>query len=195
MARLWINHPGELKPWGERRPSLLAGNHVLPRVAQEGPVALLIFDLDRPWSDIRFTQVFAAPDAVGAPVRQGDWLVFADMVALWCAAPLAPVTQGLYRGALWRADGARMGWVVAMREPREDARDFARRLARAKIGFDADRLSLEADGLGPAALTLAFDGPFTVDGRARDFAPLTPEPQTGWDGAALAPWHATAAPS
>jgi hypothetical protein len=194
LARLWINHPGELKPWGERRPSLLAGNHVLPRVAQEGPVALLIFDLDRPWSDLRFTQAFAAPDAVGAPVRQGDWLVFADMVALWCSSAPTPVTEGLYRGALWRAQGARMGWVVAMRQPREGAQDFARRLRGARIRFDADRLSLEARGLGPA-LTLAFDGAFTVDGTARAFAPLTPEPQTGWDGAPLAPWHATAAPS
>ena len=95
MARLWINHPGELKPWGERRPSLLAGNHVLPRVAQAGPVALLVYDLDRPWTDTRFTQAFADPDAVGTPVRHGDWLVFAETVALWCSAPIAPVTGGL----------------------------------------------------------------------------------------------------
>jgi hypothetical protein len=87
-----------------------------------------------------------------------------------------------------------MGWVVAMRQPREGAQDFARRLRGARIRFDADRLSLEARGLGPA-LTLAFDGAFTVDGTPHAFAPLTPEPQTGWDGAALAPWHATAAPS
>ena len=132
MARLWINHPGELKPWGERRPSLLAGNHVLPRVAQEGPVALLIYDLDRLWTDIPFTQAFADPDAVGAPTRTGEWLTFAGTVGLWCSAPLAPVTSGLYSGALWRAEGKRTAWAVAMRLPDETPAAFAARLSAAR---------------------------------------------------------------
>ena len=52
MARLWINHPGDRMPWGERRPSLLAGNHVSPAVAHSGPIAMLLYDLDRQWTDI-----------------------------------------------------------------------------------------------------------------------------------------------
>jgi hypothetical protein len=189
MARLWINHPGELKPWGERRPSLLAGNHVLPRVAQDGPVALLIYDLDRPWSDIAFTQAFADPAATGTPARAGDWLTFADTVALWCSAPLAPVTSGLYRGALWRADGQRTAWAVAMRLPDETPAAFAARLSRARMAFDPAALALRAEGLTPSRLDLAFDGPLRVDGTPRPFAPLTAEPQIGWDFAPLAPWQ------
>jgi hypothetical protein len=193
MARLWINHPGELKPWGERRPSLLAGNHVLPRVAQDDAVALLVYDLDRPWSDIRFTQAFADPAAFGPPVRAGDWLILADTVALWCSAPLAPVTASLYRGALWRAEGMRMGWAVAMRRPAETAADFAVRLTAARLAFDPAALTLAADGLAPSRLVLPFGGSLHVDGSPRAFAPLTSVPQIGWDGAPLGPWDSPSA--
>jgi hypothetical protein len=193
MARLWINHPGELKPWGERRPSLLAGNHVLPRVAQEGPVALLVWDLDRPWSDLRFTQAFADPAAFGPPRREGAWLVFSDTVALWCSAPLAPVTAGLYRGALWRAEGARTGWAVAMRWPGETPSAFAARLAAARLAFDAGALTLVADGLAPSRLELTFTGPLRVGGRLRPFAPLASNPHVGWDDEPLRPWDVRSA--
>jgi len=189
MARLWINHPGELKPWGERRPSLLAGNHVLPRVAQHGPVALLVYDLDRPWTDIPFTQLFASPEAVGPPDRAGGWLVFAGTVGLWCSAPLIPVGTGLYRGALWRAEGRRIGWTIAMRLPAEGPDAFAARLAASAPAFDAPALTLR---LG--ALALPFDGPLRIDGAPCPFGPLTSEPHLAWDGGDLAPWRDRLAP-
>ena len=194
MARLWINHPGERKPWGERRPSLLAGNHVLPRVAQDGPVALLIYDLDRPWADIPFTQVFADPAALGPPERAGDWLVFGGTVASWCSAALSPVASGLYRDALWRAEGTRTGWAVALRLPDEDDAAFRDRLIAARIAFDADTLTLRAEGLGPAPLALSFDGPLRVAGAPRPFAPLDAEPHLGWDGTDLRHWESHLAP-
>ncbi len=188
MARLWINHPGELKPWGERRPSLLAGNHVLPRVAQDGPVALLIYDLDRAWSSIPFTQAFADPDATGAPVRAGNWLIFAATVALWCSAPLDPVASGLYRGAIWRAEGKRTAWAVVMRPPDETPGTFASRLARARVEFDPAALTLRTEGLATTRLDLGFDGGLAVDEAARPFEPLTAEPHIGWNGMRLLPW-------
>jgi hypothetical protein len=194
MARLWINHPGELKPWGERRPSLLAGNHVLPRVAQAGPVALLIYDLDRPWADIPLTQAFADPAALGPPERAGDWLVFAGTVGLWCSAPLTPVASGLYRGALWRAKGMRTGWAVVLRRPSEATSAFSDRLAASRIAFDAATLTLRAEGLGPDPFALSFDGPLQVGGTPRPFAPLTAEPHLGWDGVPPAPWQDNLAP-
>jgi hypothetical protein len=194
MARLWINHPGELKPWGDRRPSLLAGNHVMPRVAQEGPVALLIWDLDRPWTQIPLTQAFAAPGAFGRPEGAGGWLLFAGTVGVWCSLPLAPVTTGLYRDALWRAEGRRAGWVVALRTPGETAAAFRKRLAAARVGFDAEALALDATGLGPEPLALAFDGPLRVGGVPRPFAPLSPEPEVAWDGGAPGSWRERLSP-
>ena len=188
MARLWINHPGELKPWGERRPSLLAGSHVMPRVAQEGAVALLVWDLERDWTDIPMTQVFADPAAFGPPDRAGAWMLFAGTVGVWCSRPLAAVDRGLYRGALWRAEGVRTGWAVALRHPGESPDAFAARLTAARMDFDPSALRLEAQGLGPH-ISLPFDGPLEVEGTARPFAPLSPVPHLGWDGAPLTPWE------
>jgi hypothetical protein len=187
MARLWINHPGELKPWGERRPSLLAGNHVLPRVAQHGPTALLVWDLDRPWADLAVTQLFADPAALGVAVREGPWLIFAGTVGAWCATGLAPVGAGLYRGALWRTEARRTAWVLTLRGAAEAEAAFAARLAASAPRFDPAVLELRVAGLGPE-LVLSFADGLTADGERRPFAPLVTDPRIGWDGAPLAPW-------
>ena len=187
MARLWINHPGELKPWGERRPSLLAGNHVMPRVAQHRDVALMIYDLQQPWTSLKMTQIFAAPGAIGVPVSAGAWKVFADTVGLWCSIPLVAVSEGLYRDALWRAEGSRMAWIVAMRRPDEDAVTFAKRLKSSEAAFDAHSLCLEVRGLGSDALSLQHDGPLRINGTARPFTPLSPIIHLARNGGPLLP--------
>jgi hypothetical protein len=188
MARLWINHPGELRPWGERRPSLLAGNHVLPRVAQDGPVALLICDLDRPV--VRHPLhpgIRRRPPRSGLQTRAGGWLVFAGTVGAWCATGLAPVGAGLYRGALWRTEARRTAWVLTLRGAAEAEAAFAARLAASAPRFDPAVLELRVAGLGPE-LVLSFADGLTADGERRPFAPLVTDPRIGWDGAPLAPW-------
>lgn len=187
MARLWINHPGELKPWGERRPSLLAGSHVMPRVAQDSGVALAIFDLDRPWTKIGFSQVFAARQAFGPPNLVGDWLVFSGAVAVWCSSALKPVQTGLYRDSLWRAHDAKHAWAVCMRTPDEDEAAFLSRLSRATLSFDSTSLTLRVVDLQPKALELAFEGTFRLDGSEKPFGPLTPVPHVSFNGGAFLP--------
>lgn len=188
MARLWINHPGEPMPWGSRRPSLLAGNHVTPRVAQDGPVALLIYDLDKPWTDLPLTQLFAPPQAFGPATRQGDWLIFADCVAVWSSQSLTADTSGQYTGALWRANAVRVGWAVALRTPKESPRDFAARLDEAKLGFDPVDLSLTARGLTSVDLRLSHATGLWRDGQPAPFAPLSPIPHISLNDGPLTPW-------
>ena len=184
MARLWLNHPGELKPWGERRPSLLAGSHVMPQVAQDGPLALAVWDIDRPWAEVPFTQVFAMRDAFDPPRRLGEWMIFAcgeGRCAVWCSAPLRDVS-GLYAGALWRAHAPRTGWVVTLAQPGEDDDTFAKRLIATRPGFDADDLRLDCIGADGSRLALPFDGPLHKDGVARPFDALTPAPRITLNG-------------
>lgn len=191
MARLWINHPGELKPWGERRPSLLAGSHVMPRVAQYGPTACMIHDLDRPWTEIGFTQLFAAPGAFDAPRRVQGWWLFTSgeaQVAVWCSRPLQGV-KGLYQDAILRAHGLRTAWVVCLPTPDETGARFAARLAGAAPVFDEAALVLTCSSHDNLALTLPFRGDLRVEGQAQPFGPLTVQPQIGWNGAALKNWR------
>jgi hypothetical protein len=190
MARLWINHPGELKVWGERRPSLLAGNHVMPAVAQHGPTALMIYDLHRDWTDLHLTQIFAPPDAFDEVARHGDWLIFragGGQAAVWCSSSLAPV-DGLYRGALHRAHGLRTGWIVALAHPRETAPDFRARLAASRPAFTTETLTLDLAAPTGQALSLTFGEPLRIDGQPRPFQPLSATPHIGTADAPLTEW-------
>jgi hypothetical protein len=191
MARLWINHPGDLKVWGERRPSLLAGNHVIPRIAQSGPTALLIYDLDQPWTSIAFTQVFAPPDAFDRIEQVAGWTVYSAgpaAAAIWCSRALEGVT-GLYSGALRRAHGQKTGWVIALRRPEETEAEFTARLAASPPEFDETRLMLSASGDKGTQLELEHRGAFRVDGAIRAFEPKTSVPHVGRNGAPLGPWN------
>ncbi|WP_425101849.1 hypothetical protein [Tropicibacter sp. S64] len=186
LARLWINHPGEARAWGERRPSLLAGSHVTPAAIQDGPTALMVFDVDRPWTALPCAQLFAAPEAFGTPARAGDWHVFADQVGVWCSTPLVCEAEGFFGGALWRAHAAQTGWCVTLRLPEESAEAFARRLSTTIPVFDGTALSLDACGL-----TLDASGSATKNGSPLPFAPLSSVPQVAWNDHPLQPWDIT----
>jgi hypothetical protein len=191
MARLWINHPGELKVWGERRPSLLAGSHVMPRVAQYGPTGCLIFDLDRPWTDIGFTQLFAAPGAFDAPKRVQGWSVFRSGEALagvWCSRQTEGVT-GLYQGALLRAHGLRTAWVVALPTAGESQDAFETRLRATEPHFDETHMVLTFAAHDGQSFELSFAGDLLIGGQKREFGPLTVHPHLGRNGAALQDWR------
>ena len=186
LARLWINHPGEDRAWGERRPSLLAGSHVVPALAQYGPYALMNYDLRKDWTALRFTQLFAPHDAFGAPEHVGEWLIFADTVAVWCSQSVTPDTQGYYRRALWRAHGDQMGWCVALRQPLENAQAFVARVSATRPTFIDGVLRLETSD---ASLTLQNDGTFLLDNEPMPFAPLDTRPHIGWGDDPLRPWE------
>jgi hypothetical protein len=191
MARLWVNHPGELKVWGERRPSLLAGNGVLPRVAQAGNVALLIYDLPDDPTVLPFTQCFAATEAFEAIEAVEGWRVFhsdAARIAVWCSAPLQTVTDGLYAGSLHRAHALRTAWVIMVDEG--PLQDFTTRLSTLPLPrFDPVALSLSLSLPQTGALHLDFAQSLSIDGRTTPFAPLTSTPHVRRSGKGrLRPW-------
>lgn len=189
MARLWINHPGELKEWGEGRPSLLAGNHVMPAVAQYGRTAMLLFDLDKPWTQIAMTQLFAAPQAFCEIVWHADWLVFRSgkgLAAVWCSEPLQSV-DGAFEGALHRAYGLQSAWIVTLAQ---DEEDFGRQLDRMKPVFHRQISALHATEPDGSFMEFSFQGHLKVDGISRPFGPLSPVPHIGYEGGVLHPWRA-----
>ena len=191
MARLWINHPGDLQVWSTRRPSLLAGNHVIPQVAQYGPTALMVYDLDKPWTDLGFTQLFAPADAFSAVRQAGPWRLFeagSGRIAVWCSLPLEEAA-GPYHGSLSRAHGDRVGWVVALAMPSETGDGFEARLEACVPEFDADGLAVMARGHDGAALSLTNQGPLHIDGSPRPFGPLDTTPHVSRNGGPLAPWR------
>lgn len=185
MARLWVNHPGELKVWGERRPSLLAGNGVLPRVAQAGNLAMLIYDLPDDPTVLPFTQCFAATNGFDHIWDEGGWRLFQSggaRVAVWCSHPLHTVTDGLYAGSLHRAQALRSAWVIRVDEGEAPA-------PLPPPCFDANALTLDLNVPGTGNLRLGFQDGLSINGAPRPFAPQTAIPHLTHDGQGpLLPW-------
>jgi hypothetical protein len=144
MARSWINHPGEDDPWGQQRPSYWAGNGNLPRVAQDGPSALLLYRLE-PSARIDFTHVFAARNGIEHHLMEDRLILKAGkaVAAYIATGPLEPITAGPTSHIEYRNHGRIQGWAIVVGE----AEDLAAFSAYVK----ACRLSMDADG---SALTL-----------------------------------------
>ncbi|SMX26426.1 hypothetical protein TRP8649_00505 [Pelagimonas phthalicica] len=113
MARLWINHPGVLRPWAEARPSFWAGNGRLPELVQQDETAVLRYELRD--GDIGFTHLFLPVDRLDE-VEISDHWVFAragaGFAAIWSAGVLEQQKTGLYAGYELRQAGPVCGWAV-----------------------------------------------------------------------------------
>lgn len=113
-AKIWINHPGEAEPGGEKRPSFWAGNGVMPHVMQQENGAVMrwhIADEEAlPWTHLHlpvqaFDRVIASTHA--RIVRAGQ--AFASVI---CSAPLHTIDHGLTAGTECRAAGRDVAWYV-----------------------------------------------------------------------------------
>ena len=113
-AKLWINHPGEAEPGGEKRPSFWAGNAVMPRVIQAENRVLMLWNIRDeqclPWTHLHFpAETFDDVLAMetGRIVRAGN-----AFAAVLCTSPLQAITQGLTAGSECRAMGRQVAWYL-----------------------------------------------------------------------------------
>ncbi|MBB4123732.1 hypothetical protein [Martelella radicis] len=184
MARLWVNHPGELDPWGTKRPSFWSGNGILPQVGQYGDTAMLIYDLgENP--DVDFVHAFAERDGLDAVETDGHWL-FAragdGYVAIWASEEIEAVRKGATAGREFRAASLRSGWMVRVGggDGRTGFKSFMAENKGAPPQFDADRRVLEVTRSEGPELALGWSEGLSVDGRPTPFTALTVIPQINW---------------
>lgn len=113
-ARIWINHPGEEEPGGEKRPSFWAGNGIMPRVEQRANRLLAEWNINDdgalPWTHLHlaidaFDQVIATDCA--RLVRAGE-----AFALILCSVPLRSVEAGLTAGRECRAIGRQPRWYI-----------------------------------------------------------------------------------
>ena len=138
-AKVWINHPGEAEPGGEKRPSFWAGNGVMPRVVQAENRAMLLWDItgeDRlPWTHVHLpVETFdcvLVMDA-GRIVRAGN-----AFAAVLCTSSLQEITQGLTAGSECRAMGRQVAWYLEAGQGDDVAFDaFCTRIAALRFELD-----------------------------------------------------------
>ena len=125
LARIWCNHPGDLKIWGAARPSYWAGNGRLPDVARKGSMARLHYQL-RP-GDIPFVHAFIPQQLLDEVETEGQWIFFrsgAGYGAFWGSAPLMRLETGQYQTIEWRLHGLTLGCALVAGSESLDG-DFA----------------------------------------------------------------------
>jgi len=160
-ARIWINHPGEDEPGGEKRPSFWAGNGVMPRVEQRENQLLVQWNIDDqdalPWTHLHlpvnaFDQVISTDCA--RLVRAGN-----AFALILCSVPLQSIEDGLTAGRECRAMGRQVLWYIEAGYGDEDA--FAEFSSRAMtLALDKDFTFMDSsppfpqlDDSGPRILT------------------------------------------
>lgn len=179
LARVWVNHPGDLRVWGGGRPSYWAGSGAVPRVAQHGDTCFVIFDLDVLANPIALTHAFVPRDRLDEIIAEAGWLFLRSgdgFAALWASAPMQLHDKGLFAGSEWRVAGPKTGWVlrVGARGTHGDFADFRADTRGLTPTFDDSARRLAAGNL-----ELRFDGPLRVNGRDRPFRPLDTRPHVG----------------
>lgn len=131
-ARLWVNHPGDVAPGSEARPSFWAGNGVLPRVMQVENQAMLLWQLDERealgWTHLHLhAEAFdeVRPLVQGVVVRAGN-----AFAAVLCSQPLT------VNGDEVRAEGRRVAWWLEVGQG--DFGAFCQRVQSLRITYQGD---------------------------------------------------------
>ncbi|MFC0213695.1 hypothetical protein ACFFK0_14720 [Paenibacillus chartarius] len=150
-AQVWINHPGELYPYGAGRPSFWAGNGYLPKAAQHRGLAVLLYDIGSD-HDADYTHAYFPLHAFDRTEQRGNWY-FGEAngayAAVYAENGLTMTEQGALRARELVSAGRRNVWLLRGGDATEFAsfEDFVQQLA------DADVQVLNADG--PPAVTVA----------------------------------------
>ncbi len=168
-AHVWVNHPGELVRHGSGRPSYWAGNGILPKAAQLGGTAIILYRLPDD-AEVSLTHArwpFAGFEEV---TRSGDWLVGRAgeaYVGLACPGHLSEGDSGV--GGEIRADGRRTAWIIraGTHFVYKTMEDFCRSLGA--IHFNPAALEVTVQDERYGLLRLSWDDPLTLDGEEVEF--------------------------
>ncbi len=170
-AKLWVNHPGEAEPGGEKRPSYWSGNGVLPRVMQVENRVLQLYQLAEdepfPWTHLylpaeAFDRVITTPHS--RVVRAGN-----AFAAIGCSAPLQAVTEGMTAGCEVRAYARQVAWYIEIGHGDETAfAAFCQRMATLEVRLMEGETAI-ASTAQEELMRLSWQGDCLVNGVSHVF--------------------------
>jgi len=165
-AVVFVTHPPCCSEEGAHRPNFWHGNYILPRVAQWGDVLIAIHHLpDDDW--MGFTHAYWPVYAFDEQTIDDNW-AFAQVgdgyLALTASCGVELVTRGPSAYRELRSYGKQNVWLCHMGRAETDGsfEDFQRKVQALDIKLDG--LSATCRTLRGETLSLAWDGPFLVDG-------------------------------
>jgi hypothetical protein len=121
-TQIWINHPGEITPFGDGRPSYFAGNGIIPVVRQEHNAVVLSFDIGKEM-EVGFTHAFVSFPHFDAWMRHDSCLFFrkGDVWAgLYAQNGLVITEKGPLKGSEVVSPGRKNIWCLAASEMPQD---------------------------------------------------------------------------
>jgi hypothetical protein len=170
VAQIWVNHPGELYPFGSGRPSFWAGNGCLPKVGQYKGLAVLLFDID-PEHDADYTHAYFPVAAFSRTERRGNWMFasFGDesWAAVYAANGLRMTASGPNRDRELVSPGRRNVWIVRASDRGEFAtfERFVEAVAGMPLDASAEELRVRLDDAVYGEAAMDWHAPLAVGGR------------------------------
>lgn len=136
-SRIWINHPGEGKIFGQKRPGYFTGNGLTPLVTQRANAAVMSYRFDDETvksAEVNFTHVFCDLSVCDETVLKENWLfVRRDdaFAAIYSENGLAPSRQASLKEKELISPGINTTWFVkvAARPEIDDFETFVRWMA------------------------------------------------------------------
>jgi hypothetical protein len=166
-AVVFVTHPPCMSEEGSHRPNFWHGNYILPRVAQWGDVLFAIHNL--PTDDwMGFTHAYWPVYAFDKQTVEDRW-AFARLdngyIALTAACPIELVTRGPSAYRELRSYGTQNVWLCHMGRAQTDGSfaDFCQAVKALDVSLDG--LSAACTTLRGETLSLAWEGPFLVNGQ------------------------------
>ncbi|MGF7145558.1 hypothetical protein HNQ56_004001 [Anaerotaenia torta] len=117
-TRIWINHPGEGKIFGQRRPGYFNGNGLTPLVDQQQNTAVVSYEFPKEMlerAEVPFTHAFCDTRECDETVLDGNWLFIRRKkayAALYSANGLEESDKALLKGKEFISRGINSTWFV-----------------------------------------------------------------------------------
>ena len=114
-AQVFINHPGEVQPYGSGRPAYWAGNGVLPAAMACRNVSVLVYDIPED-NLVDYTHAYAPAAEFDRCVIAGEAAVFEKdgaYIGLRAANGLTMTADGVSAGRELKSPGRQNVWVIA----------------------------------------------------------------------------------
>ncbi len=161
-AKIWINHPGELEPGGEARPSFWAGNGILPKVNQYRNRAFIMIKGD----DIAFSHMYFPYHAFDAVMIHDQSIFFRcgrGYGAIFTSDQLMPT----HNKCELRLNQPTSAWFVCVGHEKQDGgfKNFTNKLRNHMLQFDHQTASFADPFMG--AMSLSWNGGFDHEHMAK----------------------------
>lgn len=172
-AQAFVNHPGEVQPYGTGRPNFWAGNGELPLAVQDKDLAVMVYRISKE-NRIDFTHAYMPLGEFEAYILESD-LAAAEKDEAYIGVKALNGCQLVEKGVTaYRelvSEGRNNVWVICVGAKSEyrDLKKFVAHLKNITIQDDGDHVAVTD---GARVLDVNIDGTFTVNGEETVHYPL-----------------------